>query len=82
MEDLRLQRNIEARSHNRCCSGTDTSTKHYECVSVFLPYLSSKYSACAVLYCRLCPVWLYHIFPHCPINGTIFDEEMIIKFVF
>jgi hypothetical protein len=28
-------------------------------------------SACAVLYCDLSHVWLYHIFPHYLINGTI-----------
>jgi len=38
------------------------STKYYECVSVFLPYLSRKQSACAVLYGHLWPVPLYHIF--------------------
>ena len=29
-------------------------------------------SACAVLYCRLWPVRLYHVFPRYFINGTIF----------
>jgi hypothetical protein len=29
-------------------------------------------SACAVLYCHLWPVWLYHTFAHCLINVTIF----------
>jgi len=32
-------------------------------------------SACAVLYCHLWPVWLYHIFPHYLINGTIFIKK-------
>jgi hypothetical protein len=27
---------------------------------------------CAVLYCHLWPVWVYHSFQHCHINGTIF----------
>ena len=26
-------------------------------------------------HCRAWPVWLYHIFPHCLINGTIFGGE-------
>jgi hypothetical protein len=40
-------------------------------------------SACAVLYCHLWPVWLYHIFPHYLINGTIFGEKILnIKCVF
>jgi len=28
-------------------------------------------------YCHMCPVWLYHIFPHYLINGTIFGKEAI-----
>jgi hypothetical protein len=40
-------------------------------------------SACAVLYCHLWPVWLYHIFPHYLINGTIFGKKLSnIKCVF
>ena len=31
-------------------------------------------SECAILYCHLCPVRLYHIFPHYLINDTIFGE--------
>jgi hypothetical protein len=34
-------------------------------------------SACAVLYCHLWPVWLYHIFPHYLINGTIFEKKLL-----
>ena len=29
--------------------------KYYECVSVFLTWLSTIQCACAVLYCHLCP---------------------------
>ena len=32
-------------------------------------------SACAVIYCHLWPVWLYHIFPHFLTNGTIFGKK-------
>jgi hypothetical protein len=40
-------------------------------------------SACAVLYCHMWPVWLYHIFPHYLINGTIVGEKLLnIKCVF
>jgi hypothetical protein len=40
-------------------------------------------SACAVLYCHLWPVWLYNIFPHYLINGTIFGKMLLnIKCVF
>jgi hypothetical protein len=34
-------------------------------------------SACAVLYCHLWPVRLYHIFPHYLINGTIFGKKLL-----
>ena len=40
---------------------------------------ASMQSACAVLYCHLWPVWLYHIFPHYFINGTIFRKEKVIE---
>jgi len=38
------------------------SITFYERVSVFLSYLSSMQSACALLYYHLCPPWLYRIF--------------------
>ena len=28
-------------------------------------------------HCHLCPVQLYIIFPHSPINGTIFEEKLL-----
>jgi hypothetical protein len=34
-------------------------------------------SVCAVLYCHLWLVWLYHIFPHYLINGTTFEKKII-----
>ena len=34
------------------------SIKHYKSVNVVLHLF------CAVLYCHVWPVWLYHIFPH------------------
>jgi hypothetical protein len=40
-----------------------------------LPYLSSLLSACAILYCHLWPVLLYHIFPHYLTIGTIFAKK-------
>ena len=42
------------------------------------PRLASMQSAYTVLYCHRWPVWLYHIFPHYLINGTIFGEKRII----
>jgi hypothetical protein len=34
-------------------------------------------STCTVLYSCLWPVWLYHIFPHYFINGTIFGKAWL-----
>ena len=45
---------------------------------LFVAYLSSMQSACAILYCYLYAVWLDHIFPHCLINGTIFVKKKIL----
>jgi hypothetical protein len=40
-------------------------------------------SACAVLYCHLWSVWLYHVFPHYLKNSTIFGKKLLnIKCVF
>ena len=36
---------------------------------------SSMQSACAVLYCRLWPTPLYHVFPHFLINVTVFGKS-------
>ena len=46
-------------------------------VSVLLPYVTGMQSACAVLYCNMRPVWLYHIFPRYLINGMILGEKFI-----
>ena len=35
------------------------------------------HSACAVLYCHLWPAWLYNIFPHYLINGTIKTKALL-----
>jgi len=36
----------------------------------------------ASLYCHVWPVWLYHLFSHYIINGTIFGKKVLnIKFV-
>ena len=74
------KRNIEARSRNHCCSGKTISITYSECVC------SLSYPACkahALYYIVMWPVWLYHIFPHYLINGTIFGENLLnIKCVF
>jgi hypothetical protein len=63
------QRTLEARSRNPRCRGKAIGITYYECVCVY----SLIYPACKVHApsCRLCPVWLYHIFPHYLVNGTI-----------
>jgi len=67
-------RNIEERSHNRCYREKAISIKYYACILA----LAGIQSACTVLCCHLCPVWLYHIFPHYLINSTILRKKLII----
>jgi hypothetical protein len=61
-----------------------TSTKYLECLYSWLSYPACKsHLLCAVLYCNLWPVWLYHISPHYLINGTTFGNDLLnIKCVF
>ena len=56
---------------DHCYRGKETSITYSECVC------SISYPACKAHapYCRLWPVRLYQIFPHCLINGTIFGEK-------
>jgi hypothetical protein len=57
---------------------TIISIKHYERVSIFLPQPEGKSQLFrTVLYSYLWPVWLYHIFPHYFINGTIFGKNVL-----
>jgi len=66
VQAMYVQRNIETRSRNHFCHGKAISIKYSQFVSVFLLQSSRVQIACAVLYCHLWPVWLYHtcIFPH------------------
>jgi len=68
---------IKALSYNYLCRGKAISIQYCECVCVLLLYLSDMqmHFFCAVLYCHLWPVWLYHIFPHYLINGMIFRKQ-------
>ena len=71
-----VERNIEARSCYRCCR-RKTISIHILCV------LSSRQSACAVLYCYLWPLWLYHLFLQYLNNSMIFGRTLLnIKCVF
>ena len=74
-----VERNIEARSRNHCCSDKAViSIAYCECVQV-------QHVACSahVPYCQLSPFRLYNIFVHYFINGTIFENMFLcIKCVF
>jgi hypothetical protein len=49
------------------------------CVCVWLLLLQSSgtHITCAILYCHLRPLWLYHILPQYLINGTIFRRKLL-----
>jgi hypothetical protein len=68
------KRKIEARSRNHCCHEKaiyiyDTFTMR---VSVTLVTQHAK--RITLLYWHMLPVWLYRIFPHYLINGTVFGK--------
>jgi hypothetical protein len=64
--------NNGARSHDEYWRGKAISITYAECVLPFQSYSSSMQCARAVLYSRLWPLWLHHIFLHYLSNGTIF----------
>jgi hypothetical protein len=70
--------NIDVHLRNRCCNGKGMF--HIFCVCVY----SLSYPACSAHASNfdLCPVWLYHIFPHYLINGIFFGKLLNIKCVF
>jgi hypothetical protein len=49
---------------------------HNQSVNLYR-YLPSMQCACAVLYCPVCPVPLYRIFPHYLIIATIFGKKLL-----
>jgi len=51
-------------SRNNCCYGKAIGIQYSECMSVFLPKIFSKYSACAKLYCHACGLSSSTIFFH------------------
>jgi hypothetical protein len=65
---MSLWRNTEASPRNLCCRGIATTVTYSERVCI----QHAKRMRCTYL---LWPVWLYHIFPHCLTNGTIFGRE-------
>ena len=79
-QSVYVWRNIEASSRNHCCCGR---TIMFYIFWTFICSLSYPAFNAQAPYCHLWPVWLYHIFPHYLINGTIFGEKLSnIKCVF
>ena len=75
-----VQRNIEARSCNHCCSGKANKYCIFcMCVCVCVCVCSLNCPACNAHapYCHLRSVRLYNIFPHYLTNGTIFEKKVI-----
>jgi hypothetical protein len=71
--------NTEALSRDDFCRGKAVRIKYHESVSLFLPWLTFVKTPffCAVLSCYLWPIWMYHIFPHCPISGKVLGKNFI-----
>jgi len=67
-----IYRNIEARSHFHCYRGKAMRFTYSEFVSVALVIQHTKCMRCIVIW----PLWIYNIFPHYLINGTIFGKKM------
>jgi hypothetical protein len=72
-----VQRDIEARLHNQCYRENARSITYSVCVYVALVIQHASDNFCAVLYCHLWPVRLYHIFLQYLIHVTIFGEKNI-----
>jgi hypothetical protein len=78
----RLQRTSEARSRTHCCRGKAINITYSKSVFVAL-VIQQLSSACAVLYCPLWSVCLYHIFPHYLIKACFSEQKLLnIKCVF
>ena len=75
-----VQRNIEARSCNRYCSGKAMSITQHACV-----YCSLRYPACNA-HAPYCLPWpasdLQYFFSHCLINCTILEKVIEHKMCF
>ena len=91
-EDRQCTYNVtfQVRSCEHCCSGKAISTTFCVCVCVCgcvgggVEYFSLRYLACNVhaTHCHMWSAWLYNIFSHYLINGTIFETTLLnIKWV-
>jgi hypothetical protein len=68
-----VERNIEERPRNHSCRGKAISITY--CEGVFVALVIQHVKRCAVLYCHLWPVWLYHIFCTFPHKRNDFRER-------
>jgi len=77
---LYVERNIEVRSCNHCCSGKAISVTYSE--SMYVALVSSMQCACVIL-SSVWSVRLYIVFPHYLTKGTIFEIELLnMEFMF
>jgi hypothetical protein len=96
-EGVYIYRNTEAHSQNHCCHGKAINITYFHahiCVCVCVCVRTGTGMCLCVCnltnppcntpsYCHLQPLWLYHIFRHYLINGTIFGKQLLnIKYVF
>jgi len=71
------QKNIKLRP-TTCCRAKAEKTTYSVC-----RHLSSTKRACVLLYCRLWPVRIYHIFRNYLISDTIFGKRLLnMKYLF
>ena len=47
------------------------------CVSIHALVIRYANRICCVPYCHLWPLWPYHVFSHCLINGTNFGNKFV-----
>jgi len=65
-----------------CCHENQKVLNMISVCVFFLSYPACKsHIFCAVIYCHLCTVQRYHIFPHDLIKGTIFRKNIIVCFI-
>jgi hypothetical protein len=65
---------------NHCCRRKAINITYSECVSVALVIQHAMCMSC--IYWYLCPLWLYHSFPHYVINVMILEESYWTQNVF
>ena len=73
-----VERNIEARSCNHCCSGKAISVTYSECVFVALGILHAMLKPHIVICGLPCSAIFFHVIS----NGTIFEKYIEYKMCF